>query len=385
MVTNLHVSMTPFTNESRILKETKTLVESDIVGAVCIVALHEGFLDLVQRIDATRRVVRIRLRTRRLPKNLITQVLKYLEFSFKVSRLALSSRVKIINVHSVALLPLGVLLRALSGGRLVYDTHELETEIFGLSGIRKVLARLVEKICIRFADLVVVVSPGIESWYRSCYRLENVITVLNTPAYARVEKADVLRSALAIADTKKILLYQGGLSRGRGIEHLLKAAPLLSCRGYALVFLGYGDLELRIHEIAQCTRDVYFHPAVAPEALLRYTASADIGLASIEGGSLSYNLSLPNKLFEYLMAGLPVIVSNLPEMGRFVAENRVGVSISDWNAETLIDALDSLRVLEGEGMNDRIERVMREYCWENQAVKLVEAYRLYVLPHVCNA
>lgn len=378
MIVNLHVSMTAFTYASRVLKETKSLVEGGIVDVVYIAALHEGTLERTQAIDAARRVVRFRLYTRKLPKNLAVQMLKYLEFALRVSMLAVSCKAGIINVHHVGLLPLGVLLRVLTGGRLVYDAHELETEAAGLSGIRKSLAKLVERICIRFADLVVVVSPGIEAWYRSRYRLNNIVTVLNTPAHATVEKTDTLRTALAIPPSNKILLYQGGLSSGRGIERLLDAASCISQRGYALVFLGYGDLQSRIQEAARRVGSVYFHPAVSPDILLHYTASADIGLASIEDVSLSYQLSLPNKLFEYLMAGLPVVVSRLPEMDQFVRENRVGVSVPDWTVESLLKALDAVQVLEGENLAARIARVMREHCWEKQAALLVQAYRLHV-------
>lgn len=382
MIVNLHISMTPFTNESRILKETKSLVESGVADTIYIAALHEGELEQTQPIDNRRQVVRFKLWTRVLPKNLIVQIFKYIEFTFKVSRLAVSSETKIINVHNVSLLPLGILLRILVRGRLVYDAHELETEITGLGGVRKFLAKLVERICVKFVDLIVVVSPGIEAWYRSHYKLNNIVTVLNSPFYAKVEKTDILRTVLAIPASKKILLYQGGLSKGRGIEQLLAAAPRLSCHGYALVFLGYGELQHRIQDAGRSIKNVYFHPAVAPEDLLQYTASADVGLASIEGVSLSYRLSLPNKLFEYLMAGLSVVVSRLPEMDRFVSENRVGVSIPDWSAESLLAALDSLRCLEESDLSECITRVTRKCCWENQAIKLVESYRTYVLPYV---
>lgn len=384
MIVNLHISMTPFTNESRVLKETKSLVESGVADTIYIAALHEGELEQTQPIDNRRQIVRFKLWTRDLPKNLIVQIFKYIEFMFKVSRLAVSSEAKIINVHNVSLLPLGILLRILVRGRLVYDAHELETEITGLGGVRKFLAKLVERICIRFADLVVVVSPGIEAWYRSRYRLSNIVTVLNTPAHATIEKTDILRTALAIPSSKTILLYQGGLSSERGIERLLDAASRMSQRGYALVFLGYGDLESRIQEVARSVGNVYFHPAVPPDILLHYTASADIGLHPINGGNLNHDLCLPNKLFEYLMAGLPVIVSRLSEMDRFVSENRVGVSIPDWSAESLLAALDSIRCLEESDLSECITRVTRKYCWENQAIKLVESYRTYVLPYVQN-
>src|SRR5688572_24172001 len=102
---NLHISMTPFRNESRVLKETGSLVAQGIVERVYIVALHEEGLPENEQIDATRQVVRIKLRSRSLPKSLPGQLIKYLEFAWRVLRIARSERPVIHNMHSVGLMP----------------------------------------------------------------------------------------------------------------------------------------------------------------------------------------------------------------------------------------------------------------------------------------
>lgn len=250
MPNNLHVTLTPFCNESRVLKETASLVQSGLVDRVFIVALHEEGLNEHEEIDADRTVWRVRLRSRSWPQNLIIQSIKYAEYCVRVILYARSRSIKLVNVHHLALLPIGVLLKWICGAKLVYDTHELETETYGLDGIRQFFARRVERMFIKQADLVIVVSDGINAWYRDKYGLSNTVTVLNCPAFKEIQRTRRLRQELNVSDEKKIILYQGGLIKGRGIEKLLKAFAEYGNDKYALVFMGYGDLESLINEYA---------------------------------------------------------------------------------------------------------------------------------------
>lgn len=375
VITNLHISMSSFRNASRVLKETKTIVEAGLADEVVVAALHEHGLALAEVLGPSRRLVRMPLRTRHWPKNILAQLVKYLEFAYRVLALARSCNANIVNVHSVALLPIGVLIKFLIGSKLVYDAHELETEVHGRAGIRKAMSKLVERICIGFADLTIVVSPGIQAWYVEHYGLKAIVTILNTPNWAPVKRTELLRQRLGIPATQKILLYQGGLSNGRGVGKLLEAAPALRAAGYAMVFMGYGELQTKIEAAAaRGNTGVYFHPAVPPGELIPYTASADVGVSSIEDSCLSYHLCLPNKLFEYIMAGLPVVVSKLPEMDHVVTTNGIGVSLDNWDATSLLAALGQIDMMRGADLDGRLAHAAQNYCWERQESILVEAY-----------
>jgi glycosyltransferase involved in cell wall biosynthesis len=121
----------------------------------------------------------------------------------------------------------------------------------------------------------------------------------------------LLRERLGIPESEFVLLYQGVLAPGRGIELLINAFENVPADRH-LVFLGFGPLEERIRQLAAVRGNVHFHPAVSPAELRQFTASADVGLVQTEDSCLSYHLSLPNKLFEYLEAGIPVLSSDLP-------------------------------------------------------------------------
>ncbi|MBF4328677.1 glycosyltransferase, partial [Vibrio anguillarum] len=107
-----------------------------------------------------------------------------------------------------------------------------------------------------------------------------------------------------------------------------------------LVCMGYGPLEALIQEKAHQQSTIFFHPAVTPDVLLNYTSSADYGVSFIEDSCLSYRYCLPNKMFEYLMAGLPVLTSNLFEMKRLVEIEGVGIVAEENTVEGFRKAIE---------------------------------------------
>jgi glycosyltransferase involved in cell wall biosynthesis len=373
--THLHVSMTAFLNESRVLKETKSLLQGGVAQRIVILALHEDDLPLREDLDERRVLHRVALRSRNLPTNLLMQVLKYVEFAWVIFREARREGIDVISVHTVALLPIGVLVKEGLGAQLVYDAHELETEANGRSGVRQTLARMVERLLIPAVDLTIVVSPGIEGWYRKTYGLQTITTVLNAPDRVEKVQSNKVRDALGIDADRTVLLYQGALVSGRGVDHLLAAAPVLAQRGYDLVLMGYGPMQDEIVNVSVGHRNVHFLPAVAPAEVMAYTMSADIGLCSIEDSCLSYRLSLPNKLFEYLFAGLPVIVSNLPEMAHIVQTHRVGAVVDRWRADDILVALQSVEALRDDALGGRLNEIAACYDWSRQKDRMIEAYR----------
>src|SRR5690606_29915505 len=105
--------------------------------------------------------------------------------------------------------------------------------------------------------------------------------------YVEIEKKDIFREKLGIRPDQKIFLYQGGFTKGRGIEILLETFSQLQDDKKVLVCMGYGPMTAIIQEFATQHASIYFHEAVAPQVLLNYTASADYGISLIEDVCLS--------------------------------------------------------------------------------------------------
>ncbi len=376
---NLHISLTNVKNESRLFKETNSLVSHNIVDKVFIVGLWEEGLALEEDIDVKRVINRLALKSRKWPKNLISQIFKYIEFSFVILWKYRKKNIRLITIHSLGLLPLGVLCKVVYGANLIYDAHEYETERQGLSGIRKRLSKILEKKLIVYCNKVIVVSEPIADEYKKMYPdLLRPYVVLNTPLYKNIEKKDIFRETFDIAKDKIIFLYQGGLSSGRGIEILLNTFKDIKDEKSVIAFMGYGLLQKDIEKASKEYVNIYFHPAVSPDVLLDYTSSADFGISTIEDTCLSYHYCLPNKMFEYTMAEIPVIVSNLPEMKRIVEDNAIGIVSKKNNPDGLREAIQKATRLDKEELQKNIQKVKKVYNWEEQEKVLLEVYKGFI-------
>jgi glycosyltransferase involved in cell wall biosynthesis len=372
---NLHISLTAFRNESRVIKEARSIVNGGIAREVLVLALHEGGLPEFEQLAMGVELRRVKLKSRGLPKNFLFQGIKFLEFACRALYLCYVGRFGIVNVHTLPLLPLGALIKAIFGTKLVYDTHELETERNGLAGFRKAVFRRIESLFIRRADLVLVVGSAIADHYAKNYRIVRPTVVLNAPPYRPPNPTRLLREEFQLAADTTIFLYQGGLMSGRGIDVIIEAVNRFGDPLAVVVFLGYGPLEEEIKVAARESRNIYFHPAVPPGEVLDYTSSADVGISLIENTCLSYSLCMPNKLFEYVMAGLPVIASNMPEMANFVRENGVGVIARDENAASLGEAIQELVAMNLSKLKTNAAIAGRRFCWETQETVMLTAYK----------
>lgn len=244
--------MTEFRNESRVLKETSSIVHYSIADTVYIASLYASDLEKEKRYSERLILNRFELKSRNLGKHFFVQVFKYIEFVYKVTFFYRKKAIEMVNVHSIALLPLGVLLKYLYGAKLVYDTHELETETSGLYGFRKTLAKWMEKALIHCVDLVFVVSANIADWYAKEYGIPRPTVILNVPKQANYQKTNHFREKLSIKNDSLIVLYQGGLTTGRGVELLLNTFLSRDNDNVVIVFMGHGELE---HVIQQASRD----------------------------------------------------------------------------------------------------------------------------------
>lgn len=367
------VVLNEFTNDSRVLKEAVSL--QAMGNKVRVIAMHGRNLP-ESEVVAGIPVRRIKLVSRPWPKAKPVQLLKYGEFFIRA--LLLCRRTDIIHCNDLNALPIGVAAKALSFGRVkvVYDAHEYE--IHRVSPTRRVniaFNYMLERLLIGFADRMMTVSEAIANEYVRLYRIRKPALVLNCPRFAETNRGNIFRERFGIRPDQIIVLYQGGLTKGRGIEILLQAFSGLAGDKVVFVVMGYGPLEGLVREHQGRLAHVFFHPAVPPGELLGYTASADYGVLFYEDNCLNHRYCSPNKMFEYLMAGIPVLSSNLVEMKRLIEQNNIGVVAQSNDAEGFRGALSSLQAMDYGTLVSRVKEVRRRYCWEEQEKVLAEVYR----------
>lgn len=374
-ITGFHVFLSPIRNESRFLKEAKTSIYHGIVEQVVVVGLGEETDEEYQQLGDRIFVWRIKLRTRRWPKNVAMQLLKFVEWTLRILFYAGSFRIAFVQTHSLSALPVGVILKLFRSYPLVYDAHELETEVEETKGMRKKLAKYVEKYFIKYVDATIVVSNEIRNWYINSYQLKSIETVMNCPNFTQKSKSTLLRDEFKINDQQYIVIYQGGLSEDRGIKLLIDAFENKMSQKFVLILMGYGELKTYVMEKAARNKNIIFKDAVKPSEVLNYTSSADIGVHWIDGSCMNHQFCLPNKLFEYMMAGLPVAVSNLPEMKGLIRKHKVGVIIENWAPESLEIALQKIIEMKPEEISNNVEAASKIFNWESQEIKYVHLLR----------
>lgn len=371
---NLHISLTEFRNESRVLKQATSLSDAKIFENIFIASLHGEGLKESESYAENINLKRFALKTRRLPKNFLVQILKFIEYCFRVAFFYKDKNIDVVNIHNISLLPFGFLLKKLYKSKLIYDTHELETETNGLHGFRKKISKFLERKFINHVDMILVVSESIADWYEEEYSIQRPSVVLNAPNRRELKSNNHFREQLGIREDQVILLYQGGLASGRGVRFILDAFKIRDDDKLVAVFMGYGSLEADIIAAAKLHNNIFFFPAVPPQVVLEYTSSADLGISLIENTCLSYYYCMPNKLFEYAMAGLPVLVSNMKDMSELVIKNNMGAVISDFTPVGINQALDTFLQKDLAEMKSNAYRVATENAWEEQEKKMLVAY-----------
>lgn len=272
-----------------------------------------------------------------------------------------------VNAHSLPVLPLAALIKGLKRCHLVYDAHELETETGYSRGLRKSLATFVERRFIHICDRHIFVGQAIADWYQERYGLPTSAVVYNVPSHSGSIPPDPqggLRIRLGISEDQPIALYQGLLGAGRGIEAVIEAA--VSVPDIAIVFLGFGPLEEHVRRATLTLPNIHFHPRVSPEELLSITTSADFGLSLIEPVSLSYKLCMPNKLFEYMFADVPVLVSPTTEQKQLIENFGAGLVARSGSISDIADCLRQAQRVDRIALQRGCRAATAHYAWENQ-------------------
>lgn len=382
---NVHLYPSALKNETRILKIARSLREHAVFDEIVVVGRDAPGLPAHEDLGNGMHLYRLASAFGGRFESALGKVVRTLGWYFAVLWWMRARSVECLNCHSLPVLPLSVLLKIWKRCKLVYDTHELETETHVSRGLRKRLAKRVERSFIGRVDALCVVNRSIADWYKNSYSLDRVWVVHNLPLRmtSLPKPTGLLRTAIGLKSPESLLfIYQGLISPGRGIEMLLDA--FVGIKGDRhLVFMGYGPLQNLVREAERIHANIHFMPAVAPELVKDYTVDADVGLSLIENTCLSYYLCAPNKLYEYAACGVVPVVSDFPEMSRFVDIHNCG-----WKVKLEVDVFRRLiESIDAESLKVKRVNAARagmEYCWENEEPELLymyEALGLYRLAH----
>ncbi|MCS7232279.1 MAG: glycosyltransferase family 4 protein, partial [Elusimicrobiota bacterium] len=301
---------------------------------------------------------------------------------FRALKLALRVKARVYHIHDPELILVGVFIKFLSHGKVIYDVHEnVKGQIidkewipFGLHKVVLFLYSIIESLCLRFLDFIIIAEDSYKKLYPNNNR---VLSIRNFPILNYLNEMDNLLTQDCV--NKDIdVIYVGGISIIRGIFELLNVANIL--RDLNFVFIGsISDTLLdKITNFVNMFQlvNVKFLGEVSHRNVYRLICKAKIGVAILHPRA-NYIESLPTKLFEYMSVGLPVVASNFPLWKDIVEGNECGICVDPLNPKEIANAIkyildhpDEARKM---GENGR-KAVLEKYNWEKESEKLLLIY-----------
>ena len=290
------------------------------------------------------------------------------------------------HVHDLpALVAISAHVRA--GTPIVYDSHELfpDTGIAArLPRALRSLVRLEERRRVRRIDTLITVNRELADVLIQRYRPQRTVVVHNCPGRASPwDGPDLLRHATGIPPNTPIVLYHGLLAGHRGLDVLTDALLEPGLEHAHLVLLGYGELRDAMRDLSRTPRfagRLHVLDAVPPEEVLNWISSADVGTSLLPGTDMNERLATPNKLFECLAAGVPVVVSDLPAVRRVVDDpaGSLGMICDPTRSASVALAIRSileLKPAERLALRNRCLAAARDrWNWETEVQGLIETY-----------
>lgn len=320
------------------------------------------------------------------------QILKTLLFT--IPRILSKQNAHIISCHDLYSLFIGWLSNFYNNSNkafLVYDSHEFEAF---RNAERNLFSRLfvyyLEKFLIHKADFTIIVNNSIANEIKKIHNLKNLpLVIRNIPNkysldFDRINKKRSEIQNLFTSEYKDafMLIYHGGIFKGRGIELLVQSISLTE--NTVAVIMGFGE-DKYIEEIKNLAKihkvlhRIQFIKAVKNELLWEYVGCADAGFCVIEPIVKSYYLSLPNKFFECIQSLTPIICSDFPEMSFLLNKYNIGVSVNPTEIKEIVSAINNLKNNTQTYLNYKENlRIAKDIlCWENERELLRKKYIEY--------
>jgi len=304
----------------------------------------------------------------------------YLEYNFRLFIHLLWSRIDVFVANDLDTLPANFLASQIKRKPLVYDSHEYFTEVPELIGrpVVKSVWTGFEKLLVPKVDAAYTVCASIAEVYHDLYGVDFKV-VRNLPVCSQTEipsNGTILRPGSA-----KIILYQGALNLGRGIEAAIRGMQFID--GAVLWLAGDGDLTAQLKQMVaelKLESKVTLLGRLPLHQLHEVTRLADLGISLEEDLGLNYRFALPNKLFDYIQYRVPVLVSNLPEMRKIVDQYQIG-AIADTHQRKELAEIIKTALFDQEKRQiwkQNLPKAAAELCWENEEEILKQVYEIFL-------
>jgi len=347
-----------------IVSVTNDLVADNRVHKVCTSLEKMGFsVLLIGRLLPNSLEVSRSYATKRMRLFFKKGACFYAEFNLRLFLFLLFKKADILLANDLDTLTANYLVSKLKGITLVYDSHEYFTEVPELiqrPRVKRIWEGLERKML-----------PNIHYCYTVCNSIANIYNQKYQTSFKVVRNIPLQKNrtqAISVDSEEKTILYQGALNIGRGLEQAIQAMHFIEAK---LIIAGDGDIKQQLENLVKkeaLEAKVQFTGRLPIDELAKLTPMANLGLSIEEDLGLNYRFALPNKLFDYIHAGVPVVVSNLPEMKAIVEAYAIGaIALSHQPkelAKTINEAL--LNPSKRKIWKENLQTAAEELRWENE-------------------
>ncbi|QTE22197.1 glycosyltransferase [Polaribacter cellanae] len=354
-----------------IVSVTNDLTTDQRVEKVCN-SLHTDGYDvyLVGRLLKNSEDINRDYTTKRFKLFFNSGVLFYAEYNIRLFFFLLFKKKDILLSNDVDTLLPNYFISKIQHKKLVFDSHELFSEIPELVNrpkVKKIWTSIENWIIPKLKNNYTVCN-SIANYYQNKYNVQ-FKTILNVPNKKNIENGIFPFETYQ----KKIIIYQGAVNMGRGLELMIETMQHLE--NHLLIIIGNGDIYKDLKEktsTLKLNEKVFFLGRKKPEDLKKLTPLADIGFSLEEDLGLNYRFALPNKIFDYIQAEIPIIVSNFPEMKQIVIDHKIGEIIEHRDPKFLAHQIKKL--LEKDFSNE-LKEAKKILIWKHQEKKLLAIFK----------
>jgi len=305
----------------------------------------------------------------------------YAEYNIRLFFYLLFAKVDLIFANDLDTLPAAFLAAKIRRKKIIYDTHEYFTETPELVHRPKVQAiwQKIENFIFPKLQFIFTVNDSIAELYKKKYN-KNLQVVRNIPP-TYIPYRLKTRKELDLPENKHILILQGtGINKDRGAEEVLTAMQYL--QNCILLIIGSGDVLPALQKMTkelQLENKVIFKTKMPFEELRQYTCNSDLGLAIDKDTNLNYHFSLPNKLFDYIHAGIPVLASDLPELKKIINDYDIGYFLQNHDPKNIAATIEYIfeNAERYKTVKSNTEKAREQLCWENEEKNLLQIIQQY--------
>ncbi len=305
----------------------------------------------------------------------------YAEYNIRLFFLLLYHKSDLLFANDLDTLLPNFIVSKIKRNKLIFDSHEYFTGVPELQdrALVRNIWKTIERFILPRLYKMITVNDSIAGLFKNEYRIESRV-VRNIPL-KKTYNILKTKTELGLPADKHIVLLQGaGINIDRGAEEAIDASVYFN--NAILLIIGGGDVYKSLQkkvETQNLQKCVIMLPKQSSERLYEYTVHASIGLSIDKDSNINYHFSLPNKLFDYIQARVPVLVSNLPELRRIVVEYKIGDIIQSHDPKHIAEKINSM-LEDTDRMNSykhQLELAADILCWENEEVKLLSFIRSY--------